>query len=143
MGLRIFLILGLFWATSLGAQTWGNLNGLLAQTFGPGIVGAYWLPDSFDRDEATIALAIVYSESRSGGSATDVSAAVFDVTPDGLAKTHDISGVFGKSPREAQYSGSYIELTTTVPGPNDPRCCPTVPTRWRIDLATGTVTQLN
>lgn len=143
MVLRIFLITSLFWTTSLSAQTWGNLNGLLARTFGPGIVGAYWLPDSFDPGQATVALAIVYSESQSGGNVPNIAAAVFDITPQGFAKTHDISGVFGASPREAFYSGTHIELTTTMPGPKDPRCCPTVPTRWRIDRATGAVMRLN
>lgn len=42
-----------------------------------------------------------------------------------LTRTVDIGELFGESPRNVKFSPGRISVTTTVPKPDDPRCCPT------------------
>ncbi len=42
-----------------------------------------------------------------------------------LARTVPIKEVFGQEPRNVKFSPGRITVTTTVPKPDDPRCCPT------------------
>lgn len=139
----MLLVMCLSWATGLAAQSWGNLDALMSQSFGPGVISAYWLPDHGDPGQAQHAVAVAYLENPHGGNAVGIASALFARTAQGFAQTHTIEGLFGQTPRDAVYSPTHVEVTTTMPGPNDPRCCPTVPTRWRIDLATGSVARLN
>jgi hypothetical protein len=41
-------------------------------------------------------------------------------------------GVFGADPRQATFSTGSISVTTTMPKPDDPRCCPSGQQRWTI-----------
>ncbi|WP_223999691.1 hypothetical protein [Aureimonas sp. SA4125] len=41
--------------------------------------------------------------------------------------------IFGVTPRDARFSRGRIEVTTSVQGPNDPRCCPTEEKRWVVN----------
>ncbi|MBJ6124036.1 SH3 domain-containing protein [Microvirga splendida] len=42
-----------------------------------------------------------------------------------LARIVKINELFGESPRNVKFSPGRISVTTTVPKPDDPRCCPT------------------
>lgn len=40
--------------------------------------------------------------------------------------------IFGQEPRDVKFSKGVITVTTTVPGPKDPRCCPSRKKTWKI-----------
>ncbi|MCR9087395.1 MAG: hypothetical protein NXH97_11675 [Rhodobacteraceae bacterium] len=141
--LPVLLAISLGGAPALQAQGWGDLDALMARSFGPDVVSAYWLPDHLDPAQAQSAVAIAYLENPHGGNAVGIAGSLFTRTPQGFAQTLQITGVYGMTPRDAVFSPTHVELTTTMPGPNDPRCCPTVPTRWRIDRTTGVAARLN
>ena len=48
----------------------------------------------------------------------------------------EIFEIFGDAPRDVTFSQGKIEVTTTMPKPGDPRCCPTGSARWTIDRKT-------
>lgn len=45
---------------------------------------------------------------------------------------HSADEVFGSNPREVVFTRGRITLTTTMPNPGDPRCCPTGSQNWEI-----------
>jgi hypothetical protein len=45
-------------------------------------------------------------------------------------------------PRDVTFLPDRIELTTTMPKPEDPRCCPTGTASWSIDRASFVGTRL-
>lgn len=128
---------------------WGDLTGLMAQSFGlqsvaiPGEGGKYWLPDSVDPQTATAALGFFYWYRVGGGNAMQLSVGYFQRTPAGFRLVYPIGGIFGLTPRDAVFSGNTIELTTTPPRPGEAPCCPTGETRWSFDRSTGLVTKLS
>ncbi|WP_170164974.1 hypothetical protein [Thiocapsa rosea] len=50
--------------------------------------------------------------------------------------------VYGMEPRDVAFLSDRIELTTTMPKPEDQRCCPTGTARWSIDRASLAGTRL-
>ena len=42
--------------------------------------------------------------------------------------------VYGQSPRDVRFSPGQILVTTDMPGPNDPRCCPSEETTWTLTI---------
>ena len=128
----------------LSAQSWPNLDQLLFSTLtSSGTAEAsFWIPDSPDPAGASRALGVVYEYIQ--GSAGSVSIAVghYVRTQTGWQFAGTVSGLFGNSPRDPAYEQGFVDLTTTTLGPNEPRCCPTVQTRWRINLNTLTAVKL-
>jgi hypothetical protein len=41
--------------------------------------------------------------------------------------------VYGMEPRDAAFSVGSVTVTTLMPGPNDPHCCPTQPQEWTVE----------
>ena len=138
--MRIFapILLAVAMAFPAGAQGWPNLDQLLFSTLTSSgkAEASFWLPDHPDPAQATRALGVVYEHIP--GSAGSVSIAVghYIRNATGWQFTGVVSGLFGQSPRDPAYGEGVVELTTTMLGPNEPRCCPTLATRWRIDLNT-------
>lgn len=128
---------------------WGDLNGLMMQSFGlhgvaiPGEGGSYWLPDAVDPGAATTALGFYYYIPVGGGNATRLSVGHFQRTRVGFTLVRPVVGIFGQNPRDPVFSGTTVEVTTTMPRPGEPRCCPTGQVRWSYDRRTGAVTQLS
>ncbi|MDD9716965.1 hypothetical protein PVW48_09430 [Dinoroseobacter sp. PD6] len=126
-------------------QGWGDLDGLLrAQLLPPqaSLVGAFWLPDHADPGQARRALGIAFFEVANGGNSTNIATGYFLGTGAGWAFANPVSGLFGQGPRDVVYYDDRVELTTTMPNPGDPRCCPTGEARWSVNIATGTATRL-
>lgn len=117
---------------------WGNLDALLeSHLSNPGaVVASYWLPNSADPAQANIALGVLYKSSIEATSSVYVELGVFARQADGWAFAGSVQGVFGLQPRDVAFGNGFAELSTLRPGLNDPRCCPTQLTRWRIDLGT-------
>ena len=56
--------------------------------------------------------------------------------------TGRVLDVYGMEPRDVAFLSDRIELTTTMPKPEDQRCCPTGTARWSIDRASLAGTRL-
>lgn len=123
---------------------WPDLDQLLFGTLTTSgrAEASFWLPDSGDPASATRALGIVY-EAFPGGNAVSIATGMYQRVPQGWQFLGLVEGLFGQSPRDAAFGPTHVELTTTMLGPGEPRCCPTLATRWRIDLATRTAQKLN
>lgn len=141
------LIAGLVMAAWSGVQTyaqdngWGDLDALLLSTLSPAgqLEAAFWMPDSADPIAARVALAVAYvsPEGVNAAGSVNIHAGVYEKRSQGWVQTHPVRGLFGTSPRDVLYLGDRIEVTMTVPGPNDPRCCPTDSARFSILRSTG------
>jgi len=93
----------------------------------------HWLPDSDDPARATEALGVVYPTIRGAAGNTYIKAGLFRRTGDGFQLVGRVQDLFGQNPRNARFLSDRIEVTTTMPKPGDPRCCPTGMARWSID----------
>jgi hypothetical protein len=132
-------------APASAQQGWGDLDRLLAAALLPqdaSLNGAFWLPDDADPSRAREALAVTYFEVPGGGNSARISSGYFVLTNTGWSLARPLSGLFGGSPRDVTFLPDRIELTTTMPKPGDPRCCPTGTGRWSVDRATGQVARL-
>lgn len=127
------------------AQDWGNLDALLFQSLtNSGTAEAsFWLPNAFDPAQATTAIGVVYEHIPGSAGNTGIATGVFVRQENGWFFAGPVEGMFGQSPRDVAFSQNHVDVTTSLVGPNDPRCCPTLATRWRIDLGTRTAVQIN
>ncbi|MEL7165196.1 MAG: hypothetical protein AAFY52_00440 [Pseudomonadota bacterium] len=126
------------------AQNWPNLDPLLLSTLTQSgrAEATYWLPDHIDATQATQAIGVAYEYI--SGSAGNTTIALGHYRRNGAVWqfVRRLDGVFGHQPRDALFGPGWAEVTTLMPGPNDPRCCPTALTRWRIDLTRGAAVRL-
>jgi hypothetical protein len=128
-------------AVPAGPSNWGDLDGLIRQTLG--VSGAnYWLPDSADPMQATQAVAFSYYMLPGGGNAQSLRTGLYLRVAEHFQLAGVLDGLFGLDPRNVRFTGTAIELNTTMPAPGDPRCCPTAEALWSIDVATMRVTRL-
>ena len=123
---------------------WGNLDQLLRQslTRSGTFEASFWLPDNGDPAQATRALGVVYEWIEGSAGSTTIATGLFVRAPDRWVYQGPVEGLFGQSPRDAVFAQGHVDLTTTMLGPNEPRCCPTQATRWRIDLSKLRASQL-
>jgi hypothetical protein len=132
-------------APASAQQGWGDLDRLLISSLmrpQDSLAASWWLPDDPDPARARSALGIVFFESPNGGNSASIAIGYFLNTDGGWALALPVSGLFGSSPRDVTFRPDRIELTTTMPKPGDPRCCPTGTGRWSVDRATGRVDRL-
>lgn len=124
---------------------WPNLDQLLFSTLtASGTAEAsYWLPDSGDAAAAMRALGIVYEYIPGSAGNTGIATGVYLRTADGWQFAGTVSGLFGHRHSDAIFGTGSVDVTTVMLGPNEPRCCPTLPVRWRIDLTTRVAQRLN
>ncbi|MEX0369527.1 MAG: hypothetical protein AB3N09_02790 [Tateyamaria sp.] len=124
---------------------WPNLDQLLFGTLTASgrAEASFWLPDHANPATATRALGIVYEHVPGSAGSVSIATGLYSRSAQGWEYLGQVQGLFGQSPRDPVFSTTHIDLTTTMLGPNEPRCCPTVPARWRIDIATRTVQRLN
>lgn len=124
------------------AQDWSFLGPLTQQTLDvrPGDSAPTLFSDHPDPATARFSLIFHYFDSRSGGNSFGLNVGLYRHDPEGW-RFLTLLEIFGVEPRDAQFFPGRIVVTTTMPGPNDPRCCPTVPTRWDIDTRTFQITR--
>lgn len=117
-------------------QDWPDLDALLFGTLTNSgrAEASFWLPDSADPARATRALGVVYEHIPGSAGNTTIALGYYLRSEQGWAFAGPVSGVFGQSPRDPVYTATTLEITTTTLGPDDARCCPSVESRWRIDL---------
>jgi len=69
----------------------------------------------------------------SGGNSDLLDVALFRNERDQMTYYRSIDNVFGGDPRNVVFEQGRITLTTTMPNPGEPRCCPTGSQNWVID----------
>lgn len=127
------------------AQDWGDLDALLFQSLtNSGTAEAsFWLPNAPDPAQATTAIGVVYEYIPGSAGNTGIATGVFVRQENSWLFAGPVEGMYGQSPRDVVFSQSHVDVTTSLVGANEPRCCPTLATRWRIDLGTRTAVQIN
>ena len=119
------------------AQDWSFLGPLTAQTLDvqPGDGAPMLFADHPDPGVANYSLIFHYYENRDGGNATHLNVGLYRRDPEGW-RFLGLVPVYGYEPRDATFHPGQIDITTTMQGPNAPRCCPSVATRWAVDTET-------
>jgi len=84
----------------------------------------------FTGDGQDDAIVFVYTDTGGSGPALDV--VLFTGDHGTYRFKKHVHNVYGEEPRNAKFSKGLIELTTTMPKPGDPHCCPTGSKRYRI-----------
>lgn len=141
----VLVLLLLLSARPGGAQSaWGDLDALLLQSLSNTgqMESAFWMPDNSDPAKAQVAVGIAYIYIPGSAGNVGIGAGIFRPQGTGWAKTADITELYGQQPRNLVFGPGHVDLVTTMPGPNDPRCCPTGEAGWRIDLTTGATVRL-
>jgi hypothetical protein len=135
MMLRAFAAAAAVLASPAAAE---DVGALLSRTLGADAVEYVWLPDSADPASVTEAVGIAYLEIPGAAGNVDIAVGYYR----GGAFVGPVREVYGQSPRDPRFLPERIEITTAMPGPNDPRCCPTQAATWAIDRRTLAATRL-
>ena len=146
--IRLLVLVAAFvvFGAPLRAQNgWPNLDQLLFSTLTTSgtAEASFWLPDSVDPNTATRALGVVYEYIPGSAGNTGIATGVYVRTAQGWQLAGVVQGLFGQRPSDANFGPTSVDVTTVMLGPNEPRCCPTLPVRWRIDLTTLVAQRLN
>lgn len=96
------------------------------------LLGSAWVPDPSGAPEA---IGGGYFADGDGGNMVLSSWGLFSAEGGTYALVGPIDGLYGQDPRDAAFLPDRVEITTTIQGPDDPRCCPTDVARWSIDRA--------
>lgn len=80
--------------------------------------------------------AIAFLYHPSGGNSDVLTTWIWRDTESGyvLARAPSIKEVFGLDPRDVRFAAGRIKVTTTVPKPGDPRCCPSGERTFALSL---------
>lgn len=118
------------------ASPWAFIDPLMAQSLDirPGDLPATLFVDHADPGTAQLGLAFHYPPNRSGGNSFGITVGLFARAADGWRFAGPVDNLFGIDPRDPVFLGGQVEITTTMQGPNDPRCCPTEEARWTINV---------
>jgi hypothetical protein len=98
-------------------------------------ISAYWLPDSTTPARVSEAIGVLYRE-------IDGQDGNVPIEMGHSSLTGRLRDAYGVEPRDVRLLPDRIELTTTMPKPEDPRCSPTGTVGWSIDRASLAGTRL-
>jgi hypothetical protein len=142
---RLLLALALGAALPATAQDWGDLDTLIMGqlTGGATLESSTFMPDAADPAAASRAIAVAYTHIPGSAGSVDIHVGLFRKETNAWRLMRKIDGLYGMGVENPVFSGQTFEVTTNMLGPDDPRCCPTLKVRWRIDLDTADVTRLN
>jgi hypothetical protein len=96
-----------------------------------------WFTDSALSGSVTRGLGVIYVHIPGSAGSVSIHAGLYGHSAAGWRREREVTGLFGYSPRDAAFFPGRVEVTTTTLAPGDPRCCPSLPVRWSIDLETG------
>jgi hypothetical protein len=86
----------------------------------------------FNGDAQEDAVVFVYSDIEGAAGNFNLNVALFEGAGGKYRFVRYAPEIYGTEPRDAKFSNGLVEITTTMPGPNDPRCCPTGSERFSI-----------
>ena len=92
----------------------------------------------FNGDGQEDAVVFVYSDIEGAAGNFDLKVALFEGANGKYRFMRYAPEVYGLDPRDAKFSNGLVEITTTMPRPNDPRCCPTGSERYAISTGAAT-----
>ena len=118
---------------SAAGYTDAEIEQLLARSLGRDFLMHYLLPNSNDRAGATEAIGVIYLPIQGAAGNVNIKAGSFKRTGNHFQLAGRVHDLFGANPRGARFLSDRIEVTTTMPKPGDPRCCPTGQARWSIE----------
>ena len=101
-----------------------DVEALMAESLGANPLASYWLPDNPDPAAATEAIGVEYIEIEGAAGNFNIFPGYFQKGGDGFAFIGEVTELYGSEPRDPASWAIHIELTTTMPKPDDPRCCP-------------------
>ena len=85
----------------------------------------------YSGDRKKDALAFFYYANPDGGNMSHLAVAKFRSSKNGF-RFDGSAEIYGDDPRDVRFTRGKITVVTTTEGPNDSRCCPTLPKRWSI-----------
>lgn len=99
---------------------------------GADYVQVYPFFGDFTGDRQEDALTVSYYHQKGGGNSDSIEVSLYRGTGNGFRFIKTVPDVYGQSPRAAKFSRGQIIITLTTLGPNDARCCPSVPREYVI-----------
>lgn len=91
----------------------------------------------FTGDGQDDAIVFVYRDIEGAAGNFDLKVALFIGEASNFKFLRYATNVYGEQPRQPKFSHGLVELTTTMPRPGDPRCCPTGSKRYSIETGTS------
>lgn len=121
------------------AQDWSGVAPVLRRDLADGRqpLSSFFITDAPDPVAAARALGIAYVHIEGSAGNASLEAGLFRKSGAAWVLHRRVEGLFGYSPRDPQLGPDGFFLTTDTLGPNDPRCCPSVPTRWYVAWGDG------
>ena len=86
----------------------------------------------FNGDGRNDALVVAYYANRDGGNSYEIKVMLFEGQAGGFRFIRAVQDVYGEAPRAAKFARGQVRITLMTLGPNDPRCCPSVPKEYVI-----------
>jgi hypothetical protein len=77
--------------------------------------------------------ALAWAHYLMGGSGAGLTVGLFRNEGGRMVFVRTVDDVYGSEPRDVRFAVGRITLTTTMPNPGDPHCCPTGSQAWTID----------
>jgi len=87
----------------------------------------------FNGDGEEDAVVFIYSDIEGAAGNFNLDVALFEGADGKYRFMRNAPEVYGTEPRDAKFSNGMVEITTTMPRPEDPRCCPTGSERFVIE----------
>ena len=97
----------------------------LEDALGGESISAYWLPDSTTPARATEAIGVLYREIEGAAGNVMIEMNLCNRSGADDRLTWRVRDVYRAEPRDVAFLADRIEPTTTMPKPNEPRCCST------------------
>lgn len=91
----------------------------------------------FTGDGQDDAIVFVYRDIEGAAGNFDLKVALFIGEGSTFKFLRYAPNIYGEQPRQPKFSHGVVELTTTMPRPGDPRCCPTGSKRYSIETGTS------
>ncbi|MET7246553.1 hypothetical protein ABZT49_24650 [Methylobacterium sp. EM32] len=86
----------------------------------------------FTGDRQEDALTVSYYHPKGGGNSYSIEVSLYRGAGNGFRFIKTVPDVYGQSPRAAKFSRGQVRITLTTLGPNDARCCPSVPKEYVV-----------
>lgn len=110
-----------------------DIAALIRQTAGNRVLEQRVFTGDFTGDGQADAVAFIYYEG--GGNAVRLRVALFQGEGGRFRFLRNADDVFGENPRQPVFRPGEFQVTTTMPRPGDPRCCPTGERRYTVRVA--------
>lgn len=133
LAVSMMLLAGTAAAPAQSPATHPDIAALIQQTAGSRLLEQRVFTGDFTGDGQADAVAFIYYEG--GGSGMMLRVALFQGEGSRFRFLRNANDVLGENPRQPVFRPGEFQITTTMPRPGDPRCCPTGERRFTVRLA--------